>query len=73
MDRGIREQIIEQVDLLDEPQRRQLLDFVRRLKAPAGTPGRSLLRFAGSVDLADLEPMSRAIQEGCEKVDPNAW
>lgn len=73
MSTTIRDQIIEQVDRLDETQRLRLLDFARRLTAPEGTPGRDLLRFAGAIDRADLEVMSRAIQEGCEKVDPNAW
>jgi hypothetical protein len=73
MSQTIREQIIEQVDRLDDPQRRQVLDFARRLTTPAGTHGRNLLHFVGSIDPADLEAMSQAIQEGCEKVDPNAW
>ncbi|MGH9376873.1 MAG: hypothetical protein ACRD1J_12035 [Terriglobia bacterium] len=73
MSTAIRDQIIKQVDRLDDTQRQQLLDFARRLTAPAGTPGRDLLRFAGAIDPADLEAMSAAIEEGCEKVDPNAW
>jgi hypothetical protein len=73
MSRNVKEQIIEQVERLGEPERRQVLDFARRLKAPAGTPGRALLRFAGCVAAADLQAMSQAIQEGCEKADPNAW
>ena len=69
MNQTVRDQITEQVDRLDEP-RLQVLDFARRLATPAGTLGRNLLRFARSIDLADLEAMSRAIQEGCESVDP---
>ncbi len=68
-----RDRIIEQVDRLDDTQRQQVLDFARRLTAPEGTPGRDLLRFAGAVDPADLEVMSKAIQQACEQVDPNAW
>jgi len=73
MGTSIRDQIIEQVDRLNEPQQRQLLELARRLAAPEGTPGWKLLRFAGSIDPADLEAMSEAIQEGCERVDPNVW
>ncbi len=73
MSRTIREQIIEQVDRLEDPQRRQVLDFAQRLTTPAGTPGRNLMRFVGSIDPADLEAMAEAIQEGCEKIEPNAW
>ena len=73
MSTTIKDQIIEQVDRLDETQRERLLQYARRMAAPGGTPGRELLRFAGTVDRADLEAISQAIQEGCEKIDPNAW
>ena len=70
---AVKDQINEQVDRLDEAQRRQVLEFARQLAPVAGVPGRSLMRFAGSIDAADLEAMSRAILEGCEKVDTNGW
>ncbi len=69
MSQTVKDQIIEQVDRLDDPRQRQVLDFVRRLRAPEGTPGRDLLRFAGTIDPGDLEAISRAIQEGCETVE----
>jgi hypothetical protein len=43
----IKDQIIEQVDRLD--------DIQRRLTAPEGIPGRDLLRFARAIDRVDLE------------------
>ncbi len=73
MSRNLKEEIIEQVARLDEPQRLQVLDFARRLNGPAGTLGRNLMRFAGSITPADVEAMSRVIQEGCERADLNAW
>jgi hypothetical protein len=73
MSQNIREQIVEQVDRLNAPQQRQLLEFARRLAAPVGVPGRELLRFSGSVDLGDLEAMQKAIEDGCEKVDSGGW
>lgn len=73
MSQTIREQIIEQVDLLDDHRRKQVLEFTRRLAAPSGTAGRTLMDFVGSIDPADLDAMASAVQEGCEKVDPNAW
>jgi hypothetical protein len=69
----VKDEIIEQVDRLAAPQQRKVLDYARLLTAPAGTPGRELMRFVGSIDPADLEAMSRAIQEGCEKIEPNGW
>lgn len=73
MSQTIKDQIIEQLDRLDEHHRKQVLDFARRLAAPSGTPGRALTGFVGSIDPSDLDAMANAIQEGCEKVDPNAW
>ena len=72
MSQKIRDQILEQVDRLNDPQQRQLLEFARRLAAPAAVPGRDLLRFSGSIDQEDLEAMRRAIEDGCEKVDQDA-
>jgi len=73
MSQSVKSRIIEQVDRLNDSQQRQVLDFAQRLAGPSGTRGRDLLHFAGSIDPADLEAMSKAIQEGCEKVDENAW
>ena len=73
MTKTVKDEIIEQVDSLAAPQQRKVLDFARRLTMPAGTPGRDLMRFVGSIDPADLEAMSHAIQEGCEKIEPNGW
>jgi len=69
----LKDEIIEQVDRLDAPQQRQVLDFARRLTAAPAVPGRELLRFAGSFPAADLAEISRAIAEGCETVEPNGW
>lgn len=73
MPKSLKDEIIEQVEMLEAPQQRKVLDFVRGLRTPLGTPGRELLRFAGSFDPADLEVISRAILEGCENVEPNGW
>ncbi len=73
MTKTVKDEIIDQVDRLDAPQQRKVLDFARRLTVPAGTPGRDLMLFVGCIDPADLDAMSHAIQEGCEKIEPNAW
>jgi hypothetical protein len=72
MSQKIRDQILEQVDRLNDPQQGQLLEFAWRLAAPAAVPGRDLLRFSGSIDQGDLEAMQKAIEDGCEKVDQDA-
>jgi len=38
-----------------------------------GEPGRNLLRFAGIWTEEEAEEISRAIEEGCEKVDLDGW
>lgn len=38
-----------------------------------GTPGRELLRFAGTIPPEDCRRMEEAIEAGCERVDPGAW
>ena len=30
-------------------------------------------QFAGSIPIADLQSMQRAIEDGCEQVDANEW
>jgi len=69
----VKDEIIEQVERLDSPQQKKVLEFARQLAIPAGTPGRSLMGFVGCIDPEDLDVMSHAIQEGCEKIDQNAW
>ncbi len=73
MGQTVKDKIIEQVERLATPQQHQVLEFARSLTAPTGVPGNDLLRFVGAIDAGDLEAISRAILEGCERVDPNAW
>ena len=73
MSQATRNRIIQEVDRLDDSSQQQVLDFAQRLTAPGETPGGSVLHFVGSIDPADLETMSQAIEEGCEKVDSDAW
>lgn len=56
-------------------QQQRVLEFARTLIAPAlqGVCGSTLLQFAGKIDPVDLDLMSQAIEQGCEKVDTNEW
>jgi hypothetical protein len=60
---------------LSPEQQMRVLDFVRALaeEKPSGVPGSELLRFAGTIDLDDLNEMEKAIAEGCEQVNLNDW
>ena len=73
MPRTLKDEIIQEVGRLDAPQQRKVLDFARGLSTPDGAPGRKLLKFAGTIKQRDLDAISEAIQEGCEKVEPNGW
>lgn len=69
----VKDEIFHQIDRLDSNQQRKVLDFARSLDLPQGTPGRELLKFAGSIDQHDLDAISEAIIEACENVEPNGW
>ncbi len=70
-------EINQQVAHLTPGQQMEVLSFVQSLgtkpSAVLGTPGKELLKFAGTIPHEDLEAMKAAIEEGCEQVDPDSW
>lgn len=40
---------------------------------PVGVTGASLLRFAGMIPAEELDAMAQAIEQDCERADPNEW
>lgn len=56
-------------------QQRQVLEFARTLAMPPlqGVRGSTLLQFAGTIDESDLDAMSQAIEDGCERIDADEW
>jgi len=68
-------EIVEQLRALPDDKQREVLRFVRRLKAstPSGVPGKQLLRFAGTIPQSDLQAMREVIEAGCEQVDQYDW
>jgi hypothetical protein len=69
---SIKDNLIDQIDKLPHDLQLRVLDFVKAL-TPKGVEGKSLLRFEGSIRAYDLQLMSKAIEEGCEKVDISEW
>ncbi|NDJ20019.1 hypothetical protein [Myxacorys almedinensis] len=69
------DEVVEQLKVMPQPLQKQVLEFVRSLvKAEVrGTPGQQLLRFAGSIPSDDLQLMSEAIEQDCERVDIDEW
>ena len=72
---SIEKQLHDVLDKLPLDKQRRVLDFARGLNGgiPPGTPGKDLLKFAGSISTEDAEQMRHAIEEGCERIDPNEW
>ena len=75
MSETLPEQVLEQLQALPPDHQRRVLDFARALAAPApaGVPGKDLLRFAGAIPVDDLKRMAQAIEDGCEQVDADEW
>jgi hypothetical protein len=75
MNVSISDQIIEQLNIIPQDLQYQVLEFARNLTKSKikGIPGKELLRFAGSIPKEDLQLMSEAIKQDCEKVDVNEW
>ena len=72
---SIQKEVLEALDKLREREQRQVLDFTRDLARTAhrGTSGRILLQFSSGIKGDDLKRMANAIEEGCERVNPDEW
>lgn len=68
----IKDNLIAQIDKLPYDLQLRVLDFVKTL-IPKGVAGKDLLQFEGAIPADDLELMSKAIEENCEKVDISEW
>ncbi len=73
----VRERILEDLDQLPPALQRRALELVHELKEKSGLPrGASrdaLHQLAGTLDSESAREMREAIEEGCERVDPDAW
>lgn len=69
---SVKDNLIAQIDKLPHDLQVRVLDIIKSL-TPKGVEGKSLLQFEGSISADDLQLMSKAIEEGCEKVDINEW
>jgi len=68
----IKEDLKAQIEKLPAELQSRLLEFIKTL-VPRGIEGKNLLRFEGAIPPRELELMSRAIEEGCEKIDLGEW
>jgi len=72
---AVRQQILDDLDQLSPELQKRAAEAVHRLASPLpqGASGRDLLRFAGTLDGESAREMREAIEEGCERVDLDAW
>jgi hypothetical protein len=69
---SIKNDLVAQIEKLPYDLQLRVLDFTKSL-IPKGVKGKNLLRFEGAIPSDDLQVMSQAIQQGCERVDANEW
>ena len=75
MDDTIISKVVEQLRMMPDDLQQEVLYFTQRLQVskPAGVAGKTLIQFAGTIPLDDLETMRQAISADCEQVDLNEW
>jgi hypothetical protein len=75
MDTSITQEIVERLHELPASQQQLVLEVVRSLASqkPQGVPAKDLLALTGAITAEDARQMMDAIEEGCERVDANAW
>ena len=74
MNSALKEKILDEIESLDNGQLRQVLGSVRAAKGrknPGATFGELLAEFGGSIPNDELDRMERAIEEDCERIDPD--
>ena len=75
MAQRIEKELHELISRLKDDEQLRLLEFARSLSdsPEKGEAGKTLLRFAGTIDRDDIVIIGRAIEEGCEIVNSNDW
>lgn len=72
---AMKSELLHHLNRLPAAMQCQVLQFTRALEKTvhAGIPGSTLTSFAGCIPLDDLNVMSQAVEEGCERVDLHEW
>jgi hypothetical protein len=69
----LEEELQRRIGELSPSKRQKVLKYVRALQSREGVPGKQLLRFAGAIPKDALARMALSIEEGCERIDEDAW
>lgn len=77
-DEEIKRRVLEQLDALDAEGKRKVLEFSEKLSSRSEVSVQrdtraALLKYAGTIPEDDLDRISEAIEEGCERVDEEGW
>jgi hypothetical protein len=77
-DEEIKRRVLENLDTLDRPGKLEVLDLSEALSSQTRLPAErdtraALLKYAGTISREDLDLISEAIEQGCEKVDEEGW
>jgi hypothetical protein len=74
VDAAVKEQILGDFERLSPAMQARAAQLVHGLVSaiPRGVPGRDLLRFAGTIDAQSIREMEEAIEDGCERIAPEA-
>ncbi len=75
LDAAIQSELLKEIKQLPLPMQQRVLDFARSLHgAPAAeAQDKGFLSLAGCMTPEEAEQFLRAIDEDCERIDPNEW
>ncbi len=78
VDAQIQDALLKQLDAMPLGQQRRVLDYAKSLASeksslPPAIPGSEWVKFAGTISDEDAQQMMQAIEEGCERIDPDGW
>ncbi len=76
MNPAVEKALHDQLEKLLPEEQQKVVEFARTLaarRAAERDTAAMLKRFAGSIPRTDLDLIARAIEEGCEQVNPDEW
>lgn len=72
MNKPLPSELISELEKLKEDDVARVLTYTRSLtmKDARGARGSDLLKYAGTISKEDLDKMSAAVEEACERIEP---
>ena len=68
----LEQEIVEHVRTLSDEDKREVLGWLRRREMLKGVPGKTLLRFAGTLTPEEAEEMERSLKD-FETINEDEW